>query len=78
MLHQICSVLAGVTGPLARVDARRPPCVVAEMLQSLLTFRDSLLNNFSTNSMEPRPLDLSEEVIQARPLCTYVACLVHG
>ena len=78
MLHQTCSVLAGVTGPLARVDARRPPGVVAKMLQSLLTFRDSMLNNFSTNSMEPRPLDLSEEVIQAWPLCLCLACLVHG
>ena len=66
-------VSAGVTGPLARIDAKRPPFVIAKLLKDLLEFRDSLLNTFDGASIDVVPPGLSKDMVQVTAcLCMHM------
>ena len=69
---------AGVTGPLAEADAKRPPFVIATLLKNLLDFRNRLLDIFAAASIEPRPHGVSQDVVQVayvQPGCVCCACV---
>lgn len=66
LVTSACSycVCAGVQGALATVDARRPPGVVATMLQTLLKYRNNVKVTFDTYALEPTPGGLSPDIVK--------------